>query len=102
LILTASKLSNFAPAPCASASRMITHARSRPRLRSQAKMSIRRPQVRRAAPWRVWSTEWSSNLVFNANAGDPATNIPMDVRDKYPGYTHIALRVASTPCKYLS
>jgi hypothetical protein len=40
--------------------------------------------------------------VFNANAGDPATNIPMDVRDKYPGYTHIALRVASTPCKYLS
>src|ERR1700720_291244 len=28
------------------------------------------------------------NLVFNANAGDPATNILMDVRDKYPGYTH--------------
>ena len=37
------------------------------------------------------------NLVFNANAGDPATNILMDVRDKYPGYTHIALRVASIP-----
>jgi lactoylglutathione lyase len=35
------------------------------------------------------------NLVFNANAGDPATNILMDVRDKFPGYTHIALRVAS-------
>src|SRR5438552_2926302 len=37
------------------------------------------------------------NLVFNANAGDPATNILMDVRDKFPGYTHIALRVASIP-----
>src|SRR6266567_9279151 len=37
------------------------------------------------------------NLVFNANAGDPAANILMDVRDKYPGYTHIALRVASIP-----
>ena len=35
--------------------------------------------------------------MFNANAGDPATNILMDVRDKYPGYTHIALRVASIP-----
>ena len=37
------------------------------------------------------------NLVFNANAGDPATNILMDLRDKYPGYTHIALRVVSIP-----
>ena len=37
------------------------------------------------------------NLVFNANAGDPATNILMDVPDKFPGYTHIALRVASIP-----
>jgi lactoylglutathione lyase len=37
------------------------------------------------------------NLVFNANAGDPATNILIDIRDKYPGYTHIALRVASIP-----
>jgi lactoylglutathione lyase len=35
------------------------------------------------------------NLVFNANAGDPAANILMDLRDKFPGYTHIALRVAS-------
>ena len=35
------------------------------------------------------------NLVFNANAGDPATNILMDVGDKFPGYTHIALRVAN-------
>ena len=37
------------------------------------------------------------NLVFNANAGDPAANILMDVPDKFPGYTHIALRVASVP-----
>src|SRR5947207_8449581 len=37
------------------------------------------------------------NLVFNANAGDPASNILMDVPDKFPGYTHIALRVASIP-----
>jgi lactoylglutathione lyase len=35
------------------------------------------------------------NLVFNANAGDPMTNILMDVGEKYPGYTHIALRVGS-------
>jgi lactoylglutathione lyase len=35
------------------------------------------------------------NLVFNANAGDLATNILMDVPDKFAGYTHIALRVAS-------
>ena len=37
------------------------------------------------------------NLVFNANAGDPGTNVLMDAPDKYPGYTHIALRVASIP-----
>ena len=37
------------------------------------------------------------NLVFNANAGDPTTNILMDVGVKYPGYTHIALRVGSIP-----
>ena len=35
------------------------------------------------------------NLIFNANAGDPMANILMDVGEKYPGYTHIALRVAS-------
>ena len=35
------------------------------------------------------------NLVFNANAGDPSANVLMDAPDKYPGYTHIALRVAS-------
>ena len=37
------------------------------------------------------------NLVFNANAGDVSTNVLMDTPDKYPGYTHIALRVASIP-----
>ena len=37
------------------------------------------------------------NLVFNADAGDPAGNILMDVPDKLPGYTHIALRVTSIP-----
>jgi len=37
------------------------------------------------------------NLVFNAKAGDLTTNILMDVPDKFPGYTHIALRVSSIP-----
>jgi len=37
------------------------------------------------------------NLVFNANAGDPGANILMDVPEKFPGYTHIALRVGSIP-----
>src|SRR5215472_3820425 len=37
------------------------------------------------------------NLVFNANAGDPAANILMDVPEKFTGYTHIALRVTSIP-----
>src|SRR5512135_726391 len=35
------------------------------------------------------------NLIFNANSGDPAKNILMDVVAKYPGYTHVALYVAS-------
>jgi len=37
------------------------------------------------------------NLIFNATAGDPASNILMDVPNKFPGYTHMALRVASIP-----
>ncbi len=37
------------------------------------------------------------NLIFNAHAGDPAKNILMDVGEKYAGYTHVALGVASIP-----
>ena len=37
------------------------------------------------------------NLLFNANAGDPAVNPLMDTPEKLPGYTHMALRVASIP-----
>ena len=37
------------------------------------------------------------NLIFNANAGEPGTNVLMDVQGKYAGYTHMALRVGSIP-----
>ena len=37
------------------------------------------------------------NLIFNANAGEPNKNVLMDAPDKYPGYTHMALRVTSIP-----
>jgi lactoylglutathione lyase len=37
------------------------------------------------------------NVIFNANAGAATENVLMDVADKYPGFTHIALRVTSIP-----
>ena len=37
------------------------------------------------------------NLIFNADAGEPSTNVLMDVPRKYSGYTHMALSVTSIP-----
>jgi len=37
------------------------------------------------------------NLIFNADGGEPSTNVLMDVPRKYSGYTHMALSVTSIP-----
>lgn len=35
------------------------------------------------------------NIIYNAAPGTDTANILMDVPEKYPGYTHVAFRVAS-------
>lgn len=42
------------------------------------------------------------NLVYNANADRGGKNILMDVGEKYPGYTHVALRVTSIKAAMLA
>lgn len=37
------------------------------------------------------------NLIYNANNMNEGRNVLMDVADKYPGYTHVALGVTSLP-----
>ena len=57
-------------------------------------------ELRQKIPWDAVAiianaADVEINLIINANAGDEGTNILMDVPGKYPGYTHIALRVSS-------
>lgn len=37
------------------------------------------------------------NLIYNAGNTNDGKNVLMDVEDKYPGYTHVALGVTSLP-----
>lgn len=37
------------------------------------------------------------NLIYNADDNNDGRNVLMDVEEKYPGYTHVALGVTSLP-----